>query len=44
VIVAVAVPLVHALTRTRLHVPVTRLASIILVAMGLVWLYQRTLT
>jgi hydrogenase/urease accessory protein HupE len=44
VIVAAAVPLVHALRRTRLHVPVIRLASVILVAMGLVWLYQRTLT
>ena len=42
-IVAVAVPLVHALTRTRLHVPITRLASIALLSLGLVWLYQRTL-
>jgi hydrogenase/urease accessory protein HupE len=42
-IVAAAVPLLAALTRTRLHVPVTRLASMTLVAIGLVWLYQRTL-
>ena len=42
-IVAAAVPLLAALTHTRLHVPLTRLASIILLSIGLVWLYQRML-
>jgi hypothetical protein len=42
-IVAAAVPLLYALTRTRVHIAVTRLASIILLSIGLVWLYQRTL-
>ena len=42
-IVATALPLLYALTRTPLHVPLTRMASVIILALGLVWLYQRTL-
>jgi hydrogenase/urease accessory protein HupE len=41
-IVAAALPILYALTRTRLHVPLTRLASAIILTLGLVWLYQRT--
>jgi hydrogenase/urease accessory protein HupE len=43
VIVAAALPLLSALTRTRLHVPVTRAASVIILVLGLVWLVQRSL-
>ena len=43
VIVAAALPLQSALTRTRLHVPVTRAASVIILVLGLVWLVQRSL-
>ena len=42
-IVAAALPILSALTRTRLHVPLTRVASVIILTLGLVWLYQRTL-
>jgi hydrogenase/urease accessory protein HupE len=42
-IVAAALPILYALTRTRLHVPLTRVASVIILTLGLVWLYQRTL-
>lgn len=42
-IVAAALPLLYALRRTRLQVPVMRAASAIILTLGLVWLYQRTL-
>jgi hydrogenase/urease accessory protein HupE len=42
-IVLAALPLLYRLTRTPLHVPLTRAASIIILSVGLVWLYQRTL-
>jgi hydrogenase/urease accessory protein HupE len=42
-IVAAALPLLYVLIRTPLHVPLTRMASVIILALGLVWLYQRTL-
>jgi hypothetical protein len=42
VIVAVALPILYGLTRTRLHVPLTRTASAIILTLGLIWLYQRT--
>ena len=42
-IVVLVVPVVYALTRTRVHVPLTRLASVVILSLGLVWLYQRTL-
>ncbi len=42
-IVAAALPVLYALTRTPLHVPLTRAASVMILVLGLVWLYQRTL-
>jgi hydrogenase/urease accessory protein HupE len=42
-IVAAVLPLLYAVTRTPLHAPLTRVASVIILALGLVWLYQRTL-
>jgi hydrogenase/urease accessory protein HupE len=42
-IVAAALPILYGLTRTRLHAPLTRVASAIILTLGLVWLYQRTL-
>ena len=43
-IVVAALPLLYALTRTRLHSPLTRVASVIILSLGLFWLYQRTLS
>ena len=37
------VPALYGLTRTRLHVPLTRLASVVILSLGLFWLYQRVL-
>ena len=42
-IVLLVLPLLYALTRTRLHAPLTRAASLVILTLGLVWLYQRTL-
>ena len=42
-IVAVVAPALYALTRTPLHVPLTRLASVVILSLGLFWLYQRVL-
>jgi hydrogenase/urease accessory protein HupE len=42
-IVAAALPVLYALTRTRLHVPLTRAASVVILVLGLVWLVQRSL-
>ena len=42
-IVAVVAPALYALTRTSLHVPLTRLASAAILSLGLFWLYQRVL-
>jgi len=43
-IVVVVVPVLYWLTRTRLHAPLTRAASIVILSLGLFWLYQRTLS
>jgi hypothetical protein len=43
-IVAVVVPALYALTRTRLHAPLTRTASAVILSLGLFWLYQRVLS
>lgn len=42
-IVVLVVPALYALTRTRLHAPLTRVASVVILSLGLFWLYQRTL-
>jgi hypothetical protein len=42
-IVALVVPALSGLARTRLHAPVTRLASVGILSLGLFWLYQRVL-
>jgi hydrogenase/urease accessory protein HupE len=42
-IVAVVAPVLYAVTRTPLHVPLTRLASVVILSLGLFWLYQRVL-
>jgi HupE / UreJ protein len=42
-IVAVVAPALWVLTRTPLHVPLTRLASEVILSLGLFWLYQRVL-
>jgi hydrogenase/urease accessory protein HupE len=42
-IVAVTLPILYGLTRTRLHAPLVRVASAIILTLGLLWLYQRTL-
>jgi hydrogenase/urease accessory protein HupE len=42
-IVAVVAPALYALTRTRLHAPLTHLASVVILSLGLFWLYQRVL-
>lgn len=42
-IVAVVAPALWVLTRTPLHVPLTRLASVVILSLGLFWLYQRVL-
>ena len=42
-IVAVVAPVLYAFTRTPLHVPLTRLASVVILSLGLFWLYQRVL-
>jgi hypothetical protein len=43
-IVALVVPALYGLTRTRVHVPLTRMASVVILSLGLFWLYQRTLS
>jgi hypothetical protein len=43
-LVAVIVPALYGLTRTRLHAPLTRAASAVILSLGLFWLYQRTLS
>jgi HupE/UreJ protein len=43
-IVALVVPALYALARTRVHVPLTRMASVVILSLGLFWLYQRTLS
>lgn len=43
-IVALVVPALYGLTRTRLHAPLTRMASVAILSLGLFWLYQRVLT
>jgi hypothetical protein len=40
-IVAVMFPALLALARSRYRVPVTRAASLCIIAIGLVWFYQR---
>ena len=42
-IVALVVPALYGLTRTRLHAPLTRVASAVILSLGLFWLYQRVL-
>ena len=42
-IVALVVPALYALTRTSLHAPLTRLASVVILSLGLFWLYERVL-
>jgi len=42
-IVALVVPALYGLTRTRLHAPLTRMASVVILSLGLFWLYQRVL-
>ena len=42
-IVAAALPILYGLKHTRLQVPLMRAASAIILSLGLVWLYQRTL-
>ena len=43
-IVAVVVPALYGLTRTRLHAPLARMASAVILSLGLFWLYQRVLS
>jgi hypothetical protein len=43
-IVALVVPLLYGLRRTHLHVPLTRTASVVILSLGLFWLYQRVLS
>jgi HupE / UreJ protein len=43
-IVAVVVPALYGLARTPLHVPLTRMASAVILFLGLFWLYQRVLS
>jgi hypothetical protein len=43
-IVAGVVPCLYALRRTRLHVPVLSTASLVILSLGLFWLYQRVLS
>jgi hypothetical protein len=43
-IVAVVVPALYGLARTKLHVPLTRMASAVILFLGLFWLYQRVLS
>jgi HupE / UreJ protein len=43
-IVALVVPALYGLTRTRLHAPLTRMASAVILSFGLLWLYQRVLS
>ena len=43
-IVAAVVPLLYGVRRTRLHVPLTSTASIVILSLGLFWLYQRVLS
>jgi hypothetical protein len=43
-IVAVVVPALYGLARTPLHVPLTRMASAVILSLGLFWLYQRVLS
>jgi hypothetical protein len=43
-IVALVVPTLYGLTRTRLHAPLTRMASAVILSLGLFWLYQRVLS
>jgi hypothetical protein len=42
--VALVVPALYGLTRTRLHAPLTRMASAVILSFGLLWLYQRVLS
>ena len=42
-IVGAALPILYGLRHTRLQVPLMRAASAIILTLGLVWLYQRTL-
>jgi hypothetical protein len=42
-IVVVALPVLYSLTRTPLHATLTRAASVVILTLGLFWLYQRTL-
>ena len=42
-IVGAALPVLYGLRHTRLELPVVRAASAIILTLGLVWLYQRTL-
>jgi hypothetical protein len=41
--VALVVPVLYGLTHTRLHAPLTRIASVVILSFGLFWLYQRVL-
>jgi hypothetical protein len=43
-IVALVVPLLYGLRRTRVHVPLMRTASVVILSLGLFWLYQRVLS
>lgn len=43
-IVAVLVPALYGLARTPLHLPLTRMASAVILSLGLFWLYQRVLS
>jgi hydrogenase/urease accessory protein HupE len=43
-IVAVVVPALYGLTRTRVHAPLMRMASVVILSLGLFWLYQRALS
>ncbi len=42
-VVALVVPALYGLMRTRLHAPLTRMASVVILSLGLFWLYQRVL-
>jgi len=42
-IVALVVPALYGLSRTRVHAPLTRLASAVILSLGLFWLYQRVM-
>jgi len=43
-IVAAVVPALYALARTPLHAPLTRMASAVILCLGLFWLYDRVLS